>query len=41
MMHYNIKNIAENFIRETRTFEKMNPSIEQKEFISAIRNKQI
>ena len=41
MMHYNIKNIAENFIRETRTFEKMNPSIEHKEFISAIRNKQI
>jgi tryptophan halogenase len=41
MMHHDIKNIAENFIRETRTFEKMNPSIGHKEFISTIRNKQI
>ena len=41
MMHHDIKNVAENFIRETRTFEKMNPSIGHKEFISAIRNKQI
>lgn len=41
MMHHDIKNVAENFIRETRTFEKMNPSIGHKEFISTIRNKQI
>jgi tryptophan halogenase len=41
MMHPNAKNIADNFIRETRTFEKMNPSIGHKEFISTIRNKQI
>jgi tryptophan halogenase len=41
MMHHDIKNIAEKFIRETRTFEKMNPSIGHKEFISRIRNKQI
>jgi hypothetical protein len=41
MMHHDIKNAAENFIRETRTFEKINPSIGHKEFISTIRNKQI
>jgi len=41
MMHPNAKNIADNFIRETRTFEKINPSIGHKEFISEIRNKNI
>ena len=41
MMHHDIKNVAENFIRETRTFEKMNPTVSHKEFISAIRNKNI
>jgi flavin-dependent dehydrogenase len=41
MMHHDIKNIAENFIRETRTLEKMNPTVSHKEFISVIRNKNI
>jgi hypothetical protein len=41
MMHHDIKNIAENFIRETRTLEKMNPTVGHKEFISLIRNKKL
>jgi hypothetical protein len=41
MMHHDIKNIAENFIRETRTLEKMNPTVSHKEFISVIRNKKL
>jgi hypothetical protein len=41
MMHPNAKNIADNFIRETRTFEKINPSIGHKAFILEIRNKNI
>jgi tryptophan halogenase len=41
MMHHDIKNVAENFIRETRTLEKMNPTVGHKEFISIIRNKKI
>jgi tryptophan halogenase len=41
MMHHDIKNIAENFIRETRTLEKMNPTVGHKEFISSIRNKKL
>lgn len=35
------RNIAENFIRETKTFEKIDSSVGHKEFISTIRNKQI
>ena len=38
MMHPKIKEIAENFIREKRTMEKVSPSIGHKEFISHIRN---
>lgn len=41
LMHPGIKNKAEAFIRETRTFEKMNPIVGHKEFISTIRNKKI
>jgi hypothetical protein len=37
-MSNNSRNIAENFIRETKTFEKMNPIVGHKEFILQIRN---
>lgn len=40
-MHPNIKKHAEDFLRETRTLEKIDPSIGHKEFISAIRNKNV
>ena len=38
LMSPEIKTIADNFIRETRTLEKINPAIGHKEFISRIRN---
>lgn len=41
LMHPRVRNIAETFIRETRTLEKMNPSVGHKEFILAIRNQNI
>lgn len=37
-MHHKVKNIAENFIRETRTLEKIDSTISHKEFIASIRN---
>jgi len=37
-MSTNSRNIAETFIRETKTFEKINPSVGHKEFILQIRN---
>lgn len=41
VMHPEIKQIAENFIRETRTFERIDPAMGHKEFISAIRNSNV
>lgn len=38
LMHPVIKEIAENFIRESRTMEKIQPTVGHKEFISYIRN---
>ena len=38
MMHPEIKKMAEKFIREARTFEKINNSVGHKEFISHIRS---
>lgn len=38
MMHPAIREIADNFVRENRTLEKITPSITHKEYISKIRN---
>lgn len=38
MMNPAVKKIAEDFIRETRTAEKRDPTIGHKEFITRIRN---
>jgi hypothetical protein len=38
MMHPVIKEIAENFIREKYTFEKINPSVGHKQYIEYVRN---
>ncbi len=38
MLHPAVKEIAEKFVRETRTFEKTQPTVGHKEFISYIRN---
>ena len=41
MMSIQTREAAENYLRESRTFEKIRPSVGHKEFISIIRNKQI
>jgi tryptophan halogenase len=38
MMHPKIKEQAENFIRETRTFEKINPTVGHKQYIAHVRS---
>ena len=38
MMHPSIKEIADNFVRENRTFEKMAPTVGHKQFIAHVRS---
>jgi tryptophan halogenase len=38
MMHHGIKEIADNFVRETRTFEKMAATVGHKQYIAHIRS---
>jgi hypothetical protein len=37
-MHHAVKELADNHIRETRTFQKMAPTVGHKQFISYIRS---